>query len=509
MLEYLLINSLISLLVILALSFLHNAPARFRLRVILIGISSWLVPWHLVSLPVDASFANGQGIVVWESFVSVSSAVAQTDQSLGWEFHWVVIASLAVGCVLLLRHFGRHQIVMKQLSSRVKGKSEEFADNDLLSVPVLVVADYSNAFVRGYFKPEIWIGESLLKQPASQAIVLHELTHIKQKDNFIQLYTVMVRYLFWWNPVIYWFYRQTCELIELSCDESCQHKDENYQHHLAQLLVVHHAQREAPKFATPFFLRKKFNLYRIQQLNEEFRMTLKHILAMAISAILSISVITVSAQDTTAQISSKVTRLIFNTITKTGESENRREIGTEFSGAEEQLEELFALAKELPVTLDVSEDRFNKTLVTITSQEQAVTERMLAVFDGTEIGLMLRKQPDFRTNSASVPLKVKISVSIDKKSPTDLSADANTNEWTVIEKAPYQVQVKPQIVVIEGEERVLLDTVVATQKDGKENIIATPRMIVDFGKAGMIEIGEESAEGVFSGISMSMVASKN
>lgn len=53
---------------------------------------------------------------------------------------------------------------------------------------------------------------------ARQAVILHELAHLKRRDHWVLLIESVVSMLYWWNPVAWWVRRRLQDEAELCCD---------------------------------------------------------------------------------------------------------------------------------------------------------------------------------------------------------------------------------------------------------------------------------------------------
>ena len=70
-------------------------------------------------------------------------------------------------------------------------------------------------------RPRIYFPAELLQRldaAAQEAVLTHELAHIRRKDHWVRLLELMVTTLFWWHPVVWWASRQLQELEEQCCD---------------------------------------------------------------------------------------------------------------------------------------------------------------------------------------------------------------------------------------------------------------------------------------------------
>jgi len=70
-------------------------------------------------------------------------------------------------------------------------------------------------------RPRVFLPIALFERldaDAQQAIVTHELAHVRRKDHWVRLVELLVATLFWWHPVVWWARRRLRNLEEKCCD---------------------------------------------------------------------------------------------------------------------------------------------------------------------------------------------------------------------------------------------------------------------------------------------------
>jgi beta-lactamase regulating signal transducer with metallopeptidase domain len=107
---------------------------------------------------------------------------------------------------------------------RLRGAMQDAADMALsLPVPVKAVASWLEPGLVGIFRPVILmprgIGEKL-SATEMDAILAHELCHLRRHDNLTAAIHMLVEALFWFHPLVWWIGRRLVEERELACDES-------------------------------------------------------------------------------------------------------------------------------------------------------------------------------------------------------------------------------------------------------------------------------------------------
>lgn len=114
-------------------------------------------------------------------------------------------------------------------------------------VKVITLPQSSDAFS---FAGTIYLGENLNPENKSH-IIAHELVHINQKHYIDLLYFEALRILFWFNPLIYYYQKQTAALHEYIADAEVILKTDKksyYQDLLSQAFQTH-----AVSFINTFF----------------------------------------------------------------------------------------------------------------------------------------------------------------------------------------------------------------------------------------------------------------
>jgi beta-lactamase regulating signal transducer with metallopeptidase domain len=90
-------------------------------------------------------------------------------------------------------------------------------------VPVCVEDSASSPAVRGLLLPSIWLPsgiDRLLSADEMRAVLLHEVTHARRRDNLIRLFQELVLCAVWFHPLAWLTSSRLALYRELSCDES-------------------------------------------------------------------------------------------------------------------------------------------------------------------------------------------------------------------------------------------------------------------------------------------------
>jgi beta-lactamase regulating signal transducer with metallopeptidase domain len=172
------------------------------------------------------------------SFWSVSDVWAR-DICIAWlAVSLLGLVRVALG-ILNLRRLRRDALrieisllsaaVQETLTSLRSSRSVELALSSRVSVPAVI----------GFFKPIILLPAWALEELSSEqlnAVLMHELAHLRRWDDWTNLAQKLVRALFFFHPAIWWIDHQLSFEREMACDEFVLARTRNPQAY-AQCLV--------------------------------------------------------------------------------------------------------------------------------------------------------------------------------------------------------------------------------------------------------------------------------
>lgn len=152
------------------------------------------------------------------------AAVSATDATPGADssqsYSWLTFALLGIwacGSLALLGNWARRWMKLRgsmrtaKLLFRVAG------------VPVMVTAEPMEPGVFGVLRPVILLPEGIrerLSRAQFDAILAHELCHVRRRDNLWGLLHMVVECVFWFFPVVWWVRKGLLEERERACDEA-------------------------------------------------------------------------------------------------------------------------------------------------------------------------------------------------------------------------------------------------------------------------------------------------
>ena len=89
-------------------------------------------------------------------------------------------------------------------------------------VPVKSAPSFIEPGLVGIWRPVILLPAGLarhLTQAEMEAVLAHELCHLRRRDNLLASLHMLVEGLFWFHPLVWWIGKRLCEERERACDE--------------------------------------------------------------------------------------------------------------------------------------------------------------------------------------------------------------------------------------------------------------------------------------------------
>src|SRR5581483_9109142 len=216
-----------AVLALAALALRRNSP-RLRYWLWLAASAKFLIPWSLfVSIGARSVVPARAGVLPALAVLRVSTyfapastyplppAIGDASRGLAWqlEFIWFFGSLL-----LLIRWLVRWRAIRN--AARSGRPLPEFSDRRL---PVLCCSTPMEPGIFGLFRPVLLVPEQILKRLAPEqfeAILNHELCHVRYRDNLTAALHMCVEILFWFHPLIWFIGAKLIEERERHCDES-------------------------------------------------------------------------------------------------------------------------------------------------------------------------------------------------------------------------------------------------------------------------------------------------
>ena len=210
--------SIFLMLIVVISFFVKKQSATFLYMLWMIGLFKVLLPTN-IKLPdfltgSNLSF-NQQIPILTMPEISAAAMGANFLSYKGYLFcFWIVV----VTCLLVLwlyRNFKFNRLIQScQLLER------DFGNQDG-NVRFFVGEKIKSPFTKGLFSPKIYLPQQALSWPEAelQAVIMHELAHIKRKDTFFIAFQNVVQILYFFHPLVWFANLQVFRFREKACDD--------------------------------------------------------------------------------------------------------------------------------------------------------------------------------------------------------------------------------------------------------------------------------------------------
>ena len=173
--------------------------------------------WELVPANARPQVANVLSDVEWPFAVVAASVRPSTAQwAHGGSLQTVLLSLWLCGFVVGLVMWMRSWMRMREI---VRGAQPMNLD---LPIPALSFSACLEPGVFGIRKPVLLLPEGITERLTSgqlQAVLAHELCHVRRRDNLTGAIHMIVEVIFWFHPLVWWIRRQLIAERERACDE--------------------------------------------------------------------------------------------------------------------------------------------------------------------------------------------------------------------------------------------------------------------------------------------------
>ena len=227
---------------------LRKYPARVRFFVWTIASFKFLVPFSLLT-SLGAHWARPSGhpqvhfavYTLIEEFgrpfasgdrPAAGPGVAEQSSHFPVSGFALLMALWLCGCIVMLirwtLHWMRARRVIKDTVPVEEGREAralrraETQMRPRRAIPIVMTPRAIEPGVFGVFRPVLLWPERLSEQLDDlqiDAIVAHELEHIRRRDNLVSAIQALVEAMFWFHPAVRWMGSQMSEERERACDE--------------------------------------------------------------------------------------------------------------------------------------------------------------------------------------------------------------------------------------------------------------------------------------------------
>jgi TonB family protein len=226
-----------------------------------------LPQWSSLAVPTadDFLFLLAQNDLTWAT--SETTAVAIEKPTVMWPI--VLLALIVLGSVFIIIQLAKRLFFIEQLPKRHGYRTERKSDHTL-------VYTAGELPIFSFFERIFWHEQTHLDKQQNEAILSHELVHVKQKHSWDVVISEAFLCIFWYNPLAWLLKRAIADNHEYLADQASasQLADEGYR----ALLAGQFAQQYNLSLGNFFY--KSTLINRIMMLSKQ-KQTAKWKLAMA------------------------------------------------------------------------------------------------------------------------------------------------------------------------------------------------------------------------------------
>lgn len=225
---------------------LRRAPARMRYAIWMIASLKFLLPSAVI-----VSFAKLFGLDASSLMLSLASSssdplgilekqkhffyIAQSSQNVFSYANGIVASAVLIwltGSILFFVRWYRQQAEFRQklLESEVVKNGREYEVLETLRARLGIKKKIQLVRVQGMIEPGVWgvwnpmivfsdRMSSHLTDSELEAVFLHELAHVRRRDNLFSTLHMIICSLFWFHPVVWFIDRQLLAERERACDD--------------------------------------------------------------------------------------------------------------------------------------------------------------------------------------------------------------------------------------------------------------------------------------------------
>ena len=273
---------------LLVLKLIPNASARIKYAVFYfayVGIAVWFVITLSRQLTMAVSGFSSQQISIQNgvqqisfqqsTFASVSSlSISYLNHYLPWIVAFYLLGIVWFTVRLVYNYFLTIKLRTHGLTALESSWHERITQMaEKINIPGKVNAFFSKhidtPMMMGFFKPIILLPLAMINRLSPQqfeAILLHELAHIRRNDYFLNLIQSVIDTVLFFNPFTWWITKNIREEREKCCDEMVLKLSDPYQYAEALLALEEPLQKQV--FVLAAIGKRSQLLYRIKNIME-------------------------------------------------------------------------------------------------------------------------------------------------------------------------------------------------------------------------------------------------
>ena len=291
-------STVIAAIAIIAARLLSRNQAKTRYWLWFAASIKFLIPfgWLLTmggrlikapaALPPVSALAVEQ---ITSSFAPVGDMKSLVEPGIGQQWPNAIAAVWLLGALFLFARWLRRWWIVRQ--------TMELAERLPVRAPIPVVSAPTSIEpgVFGIFRPRLLLPAGIathLSEAELDAILAHELSHVRRRDNLTAALHMVVEALFWFHPLVWWIGAKLVEERERACDEAVLNEGKKPEIYAQGILNVCKFYVESPLKCSPGVsgadLRKRIEQIMTGRVSNRLMLPGKLILAYAGVAVLAI-----------------------------------------------------------------------------------------------------------------------------------------------------------------------------------------------------------------------------
>lgn len=164
----------------------------------------------------------------------------------------------------IMKEFKSYKVVHSSQLTRV-------LKNEMSNIPLTVTVspDIDIPQVTGLFRAHIFIPLLNVSDSELSLILLHEIEHIKGRDIYIKLFYIVIKAIFWWNPLVHTFQHEVENVLELRCDMAVT-RNMDYEERISYLDAILKVMKQVNILKTkPSFYNSNLIKYQMQGITKQ------------------------------------------------------------------------------------------------------------------------------------------------------------------------------------------------------------------------------------------------
>lgn len=191
----------------------------------------------------------------WTNYVVRADGKAYVNSFMQIQMAAVIIW-VSVACLLMINRMADYVKKARRIAGYVDTKMEERHEAVLADLKsrygikrrVLLYQGENGkpSLTFGVFRPVILCGRDI-ESREGELVLCHELVHIRRLDAVWKMIVQFMKYLCWWNPIVWLLHDEFNRVCEISCDEAAILGRSEEERRLYSLLLIEEAQEKEKK----------------------------------------------------------------------------------------------------------------------------------------------------------------------------------------------------------------------------------------------------------------------